>query len=68
MFGTRPHFTREAIYALHGSRTIDGRRAARELSHRARPFEDTLRDAVAWFVQSGRLPALRARFAEEVPT
>lgn len=68
VFGTRPHFTREAIHALHGSRTIDGRRAARELGHRARPFEDTLRDAVAWFVHSGRLPALRARFAEEVPS
>jgi len=66
--GTRPHFTREAIHALHGSRTINGERAANELGHRARPTEDSLRDAIAWFAHTGHLPALRGRFAQEIPS
>ncbi len=66
--GKRPLFTREAIHALRGSRNVDGARAARELGHRARPTEHTLRDAYAWFAHSGKLPELRPRFSAEIPS
>jgi dihydroflavonol-4-reductase len=64
--GTRPHFTQEAIHALHGSRNIVGARAASELGHRARPTEHTIRDTYAWFAHSGKLPELRGRFSSEI--
>lgn len=66
--GTRPLFTHEAIHALHGSRNVDGARAASELGHRARPTEQTIRDTYAWFAHSGKLPALCERFPPQVPS
>jgi Nucleoside-diphosphate-sugar epimerases len=52
--------TREALHALESFPTIDGTKARRELGHEPRPFQRTLADLHAYFVETGRLRAPRA--------
>ncbi len=57
----RPLFTSVAIEALEGNRRISHERAGRDLSYRPRPFHETIRDTLRWFVESGRLPLCSRR-------
>ena len=51
----RPLFTSVSLHALRGNRDIRHERASRELGYRPRPFEETLKDTLNWFVETGRL-------------
>lgn len=56
LLGAEPPVTREALHALrHGSRRVSWEKAARELGHRARPFQETVDDTLAFFRASGTL-------------
>jgi len=51
-----PLYTTEALAALFtGNRFISSARAVQELDYKARPFEETLRDAFLWFKNKGYL-------------
>ncbi len=52
----RPLFTPMAIESLESNPRISHERAGRDLSYRPRPFRETIRDTLRWFVESGRLP------------
>jgi dihydroflavonol-4-reductase len=52
---SEPLYTSEALVALRGNPVYLRDKAERELGHRPRPIEDTLRDCYAWFAQHGRL-------------
>jgi dihydroflavonol-4-reductase len=48
--GAKPLFSREAIDALkHGHPRMDHGKAARELGHRSRPPEQSIRDFYTWY-------------------
>jgi dihydroflavonol-4-reductase len=51
--GTEPLFTREAMETLRKHRRISGDRARRELGWDPRPFEETVRDSLAWLRANG---------------
>ncbi len=53
--GRRPLWTSDTIHALRSNRNIRADKAARELGHRARPIEDTLRDTLSWYTEAGML-------------
>lgn len=50
-----PLYTSEALVALRGNPTYVRDKAERELGHRPRPIEDTIRDGYAWFAAQERL-------------
>jgi dihydroflavonol-4-reductase len=58
--GERPLFTKFSLRTLRSNRRISHARATRDLNYHPRPLHDTLEDAYAWFVQTGRL-GLRRR-------
>lgn len=51
--GRRPLFTSESLNALRGNRAISHEKASRELGYAPRPFEETIRDTLAWFRETG---------------
>jgi dihydroflavonol-4-reductase len=53
---TRPIFTRQALEALRNHRDVRHDKATRELGHRPRPLEETVREIYAWFREAGILP------------
>lgn len=56
--GAPPYYTRQAIRNLVCSnRKIDSSRARAELQFEPRPFQETLKDTIAWFRQTGMLPS-----------
>lgn len=52
----RPLFTPVAIEALESNRQVSHERAGRDLSYRPRPFRETIRDTLRWFMETGWLP------------
>lgn len=64
VFGIKPILTRTELMSLRAETDIHTDKAQNELGVHYRPFEDTLRDEVAWFrsTQSGSAPpVLRSR-------
>ena len=55
MLGKTPKFTPAAIVAIQSHRLISHDKATRELGYEPRPFEDTMRDTMAWFREAGLL-------------
>jgi dihydroflavonol-4-reductase len=53
--GKEPFLTRDALRMARHNMYFSSARAARELSYRARPYEEGLVDALAWFRQAGML-------------
>lgn len=54
--GSTPYYTRQAVYnLLYSNRRIDSGRAKTDLHFQPRPFEETLKDTIAWFRQNGML-------------
>jgi dihydroflavonol-4-reductase len=52
--GKEPLYTAESIDVLvNGNMKISHEKAARDLQHHPRPFEETLRDLISWFKQHG---------------
>lgn len=58
-FGGRPQVTPESIHAVLHHRDVSCAKARRELSYHPRPFSETLRDTLDWFVQVGLVPPPR---------
>ncbi len=52
----RPIFTAASIRAVQSNRNISHEKASRELGYAPRPFAATIRDTLAWFQETGRLP------------
>jgi dihydroflavonol-4-reductase len=57
-FGARltnsdPLITREAVRTIYAQRKISAAKAIRELGITLRPFEESIRDEVAWFIANG---------------
>ena len=51
-----PLYTRESLSLVRNCPdTVDDSNAKNEIGYRARPLEDTVRDAVTWFQDNGRL-------------
>jgi dihydroflavonol-4-reductase len=50
-----PKFTPQALKTLQSHRYISHEKATRELGHRPRPVEDTIRDTLDWFKAQGVL-------------
>lgn len=51
-----PLYTRESVEILKtGHRNISSRKAEAELGYHSRPFEETLRDTLDWFMENGYL-------------
>jgi len=55
--GREPLYTGEALRALRANRNILVTKARDELGYRVRSLEQTVHDALSWYVASGRLPA-----------
>lgn len=54
--GGPPYYTRLAVYnLLYSNKQIDCTRARATLRFSPRPFEETLKDTIAWFRQNGML-------------
>jgi dihydroflavonol-4-reductase len=54
--GGPPYYTRLAVYnLLYSNKHIDCTRAREALRFHPRPFEETLKDTIAWFRQNGML-------------
>lgn len=53
--GKRPLFTSASLRALNSHRRISHERATRDLDYHPRPFDETVADALQWFVATGRL-------------
>jgi len=62
--GREPRLTPQLVRAARLYTFVRSDRAVRELGYAIRPFEETLRDTLAWFLERGRLspttPELRA--------
>lgn len=50
-----PLFTRYSLYTLHSPSNFSHEKADRELGYHTRPLEETVRDTVNWFRETGRL-------------
>jgi dihydroflavonol-4-reductase len=55
--GRQPRFTPQLVRSGRLYTFVSSARAERELGYAVRPFEETLRDTLSWFVAEGRLPA-----------
>jgi dihydroflavonol-4-reductase len=56
LYNKDPLYTREALYTLHTShRNISHEKATKELDFKPRPFEETIKDTLAWFEKQGFL-------------
>jgi dihydroflavonol-4-reductase len=53
--GKVPKFTPGAVRSIQMHRYISHAKATRELDYRPRPFEQTVRDSLAWFAEAGML-------------
>jgi nucleoside-diphosphate-sugar epimerase len=53
--GRTPKFTPGAIRSIQMHRHISHAKATRELGYQPRPFEETVRDTLAWFAEAGML-------------
>lgn len=53
--GRDPLFTRTSLHTLQRHCDISGAKARAELDFHARPLDDSLRDAYAWFGEQGKL-------------
>jgi len=53
--GKVPKFTPGAVRSIQMHRYISHAKANRELGYRPRPFEETVRDTLAWFAEAGML-------------
>jgi len=53
--GKRPLYTRVALMALRGNRSISHERATRELDYHPRPLSQTIADTLRWFEENGQL-------------
>ena len=53
--GRTPKFTPGAVRSIQMHRYISHAKATRELGYQPRPFEDTVRDTLAWFAEAGML-------------
>jgi dihydroflavonol-4-reductase len=60
-----PLYTRESLIALGANRQYVRKKAERELGHRPRPTQESVRDAYRWFAENGRLPQ---SLLERLPT
>jgi len=49
-------YTSESLHALRFSPPVSGAKAATELGHHPRSFEDTIGDTYQWFAEAGLLP------------
>lgn len=56
--GPPPNVTRERLHAVFAEHRWDSSKARRELGVSFRPVEETLRDAVRWFVDNGYTPGV----------
>jgi len=53
--GKTPKFTPGAVRSIQMHRHISHAKATRELGYQPRPFEETVRDTLAWFAEAGML-------------
>jgi dihydroflavonol-4-reductase len=53
--GKTPKLTPEAIKAIRTHQHISHQKATEELGYSPRPFEETVRDSIAWFQEAGLL-------------
>jgi dihydroflavonol-4-reductase len=53
--GRTPKFTPGAVHSIQMHRHISHGKATRELGYQPRPFEETVRDTLAWFAEAGML-------------
>jgi dihydroflavonol-4-reductase len=52
--GKEPLYTSESIEVLlNGNMKVSYEKAARDLAHAPRPFDETIRDLISWFKQNG---------------
>ncbi len=56
--GREPLYTGEALRALRANRNVSTAKARDELGFRPRLLEQTVRDTLAWYVETGRLPSM----------
>jgi dihydroflavonol-4-reductase len=55
-YDKEPLYTRDSIYTLRTShRNISHEKATKELDFKPRPFEETIKDTLAWFEKQGFL-------------
>lgn len=55
VFGGEPLFTNESLDALQANRNLVHDKATRELGYAPRPIADSIRDAYAWFEETGHI-------------
>jgi len=55
--GREPRISAQLVRASHLYTFVSSERAVRELGYAIRPFEETLRDTLRWFIAEGRIPA-----------
>jgi dihydroflavonol-4-reductase len=55
LLGRTPKFTPGAVRSIQMHRNISHAKATRELGYNPRPFEETVRDTLAWFAEAGML-------------
>jgi dihydroflavonol-4-reductase len=55
LLGKTPKFTPGAVRSIQMHRHISHAKATRELGYNPRPFEQTVRDTLAWFAEEGML-------------
>jgi len=55
LLGKTPKFTPGAVRSIQMHRNISHGKATRELGYNPRPFEETVRDTLAWFAEAGML-------------
>jgi len=62
--GREPKFSTDLLRASHLYTFVSSEKARRELGYESRPFEESVRDTLRWFIERGRLtpstPELRA--------
>jgi dihydroflavonol-4-reductase len=51
----RPLFCAYSLYTLGSNSHYSHAKAARDLGYRARPFEETIRDTIAWLKGEGKI-------------
>jgi dihydroflavonol-4-reductase len=55
--GREPFVTVDGLRMSKNLMFFTSAKAERELGYKARPYAEGIRDAIAWFRQTGRLPA-----------